>query len=302
MLRMTTTAAATAALTLALTACGGGGGPGPTAGDGFDNSSTPAAPSTSDGEPNSTPPPSASPTATSSQDSTDEGTSATTADADPSATDGTSSTSTNTGTPFDPDEFTDTLEKAVDANPTVHIDVTVTAGGQESATASGRQDLANDSLDMQVKTDGQQLGYRLVNGQYYLAQPPKWVPVTEDSTNPLVKQALEQVQLLSMRTQFDAFVAGVEKAGDKGTEKIDGVTTRHYTATVNTDKAYEQLGTDKDPNAPDSLIYDVWLDEDDLIRQMTFTQDGSTATLVAKDWGEPVDITKPKDSEIAGTS
>jgi len=187
----------------------------------------------------------------------------------------------------------------VDANPTVQIDVTVTAGGQEIATATGQQDLANDSLDMQVDMNGQELGYRLVDGQYYLSQPPKWVPVTEDSTNPLIKQALEQVQPLSMRKQFDAFVAGVEDAGDKGTEEIDGVETRHYTATVDTTKAYEQLGTKRDPNAPDSLIYDVWLDEDDLIRQLVLTQEGSKATLRATDWGEPVDIDTPKDSELA---
>ena len=102
-----------------------------------------------------------------------------------------------------------------------------------------------------------------------------------------------------MRKQFDAFVAGVEKAGDKGTEEIDGVQTRHYTATVDTAKAYEQLGTKVDPNAPESLIYDVWLDEDDLIRQMVLTQEGSKATLSAKDWGEPVSIEKPADSELA---
>lgn len=286
--RLTTTAATTAALALTLSACGGGdGGPGPTAGDGFGNSSTPAAPSTSGGDPNSS-----TPSGTSSASASAEGTSGT------SSSSSSSSTSTDTGTPFDADEFTAKLKKSVEENPTVNIEVTATLEGQQGVSATGVQDLANDSLDMEVDMGGQQLGYRLVDGQYYLAQPPKWVPVTEDSTNPLIKQTLEQIQLLSMRRQFDAFVAGVEKAGDKGTEEINGVQTRHYTATVNTDRAYEQLDAEKDPGAPDALIYDVWLDEDDLIRQMTFTQDGAEATLTAKDWGEPVDIAEPKDSEI----
>lgn len=220
-------------------------------------------------------------------------------DGDDSEEEKPSSTSTDTGTPFDPDEFTGKLKASVEENPTVTIDVTASLDGEQDVTATGKQDLENDALDMEVEMAGQQMGYRLVDGQYYLSQPPKWVPVTEDSTNPLIKQTLETVQLLSMRKQFDAFVAGVEKAGDKGTEEIDGVQTRHYTATVNTDKAYEELDADKDPNAPETLVYDVWLDDDDLIRQMQFTQDGAEATLKAKDWGEPVDIAKPKDSEIS---
>ena len=297
-MRRMTTATASAALALALTACGSGdGGPGPTAGEGGGEST---ATSTSDG---------GSSTSTSSSTSSATGTSTEESSArtseDPTSTStststSTDSTSTDTGSPFDADEFTAKLEAAVEENPTVTIDVTIEDGsGRQTATASGQQDLGNDALDMEVDMNGQELGYRLVDGRYYLAQPPKWVPVTEDSTNPVVAQTLDQVQLLSMRTQFDAFVAGVEQAGDKGTEEIDGVTTRHYTAMVDTAKAQEQLGTERDPNAPEALIYDVWLDEDDLIRRMVLSQDGSKATLTATDWGEPVDIRKPKDSELA---
>lgn len=307
MARTTTTAAAAAAFAMALSACGGDSGPGPTEG----NSSTPAAPSTSDGDPNSSTPSGTAaadddPEMGEDEDSDTESEADTNTEDEDSEDDSgeedeekPSSTSTDTGTPFDPDEFTGKLKDSVEENPTVNIDVTATLDGEQDVTATGTQDLENDALDMEVDMAGQQLGYRLVDGQYYLSQPPKWVPVTEDSTNPLIKQTLETVQLLSMRKQFDAFVAGVEKAGDKGTEEIDGVETRHYTATVNTDKAYGELDADKDPNAPETLIYDVWLDEDDLIRQMQFTQDGAEATLVAKDWGEPVDISKPKDSEIS---
>lgn len=289
MARTTSAAAAAAALALALSACGGDGGPGPTEG----NSSTPAAPSTSDGDPNES-----TPSGTAADDP-EGGDGEDSDNGDSEDEEKPSSTSTDTGTPFDPDEFTSKLKASVEENPTVNIDVKATLDGEQEVTATGAQDLENDALDMQVEMAGQQMGYRLVDGQYYLSQPPKWVPVTEDSTNPLIKQTLETVQLLSMRKQFDAFVAGVEKAGDKGTEEIDGVKTRHYTATVNTDKAYEELDADKDPNAPETLIYDVWLDDDDLIRQMQFTQDGAEATLTAKDWGDPVDIAKPKDSEIS---
>lgn len=279
--------ALTATTALALSACGGDGGPGPTAGSGDDsvsNSSTP----TPGGDKGSTP----GGTSTSSPRTTSDGSDEPTlSDSSPSS----SSTTTNTGEPFDAKEFTDRLEAAVDANPTVKIDVRF----GPDATASGYQDLADDALEMDVDAGGQQMTYRLVDGQYYLAQPPKWFEVTEDSTNPLVKRALDQTALLSMRTQLDAFIAGVESAGDKGDEQVDGVRTRHYTATVRTADVRKELGLEADPDAPPTMTYDVWLDEDDLIRKMSFTQGGADAVLTASEWGEPVSITKPKSSELA---
>lgn len=266
------------ATALTLSACGGDGGPGPTAGTGGDsvsNSSTP----TPGGGKDSTP--------TLSNSTKSSSTS--------------SSTSTDTGAPFDAAEFTDRLEAAVDANPTVKIDVTAKIAGQSQASATGVQDLSADSLDMDVSLAGQQLGYRLVDGQYYLAQPPKWVKVDENSTNPLVKTTIDQVQILSMRRQLDAFVAGVEKAGNKGTENVGGVSTTHYTATVDTATSLRELGMKPAPGAPETVIYDVWLDEDDLIRRMEFTLNDATARLLASEWGEPVSITAPSGSELATT-
>lgn len=289
--------ALTATTALALSACGGDGGPGPTAGSGDDsvsNSSTP----TPGGGKDSTPGGSStsSPRSTSSSGS---GEPTLSNSSKSSSTSSSSSTSTNTGKPFDPKEFTDRLEAAVDANPTVKIDVTAKIAGQSQASATGVQDLEADALDMDVSLAGQQLGYKLVDGQYYLAQPPKWVKVTEGSTNPLIKTTLDQVKILSMRRQLDAFVAGVHKAGNKGTEDVGGVPTTHYTATVDTRTSLRELGMEPAEGAPDTVIYDVWLDEDDLIRKMEFTLNGATARLLASEWGEPVSITKPKSSELA---
>lgn len=281
-------AALAASALLALTACGGDGGPGPTAGTG---STSKEAPITSDAPASTDTSSSATSSSETSGDSPSESSTQ-----EPTST---STTSTDTGKPFDAQEFTGKLQRAVDANPTVKIDVTAKIAGQQDATASGVQDLGKDALEMQVNMGGQELGYRLVDGQYYLAQPPKWVPVTEDTTNPLVQSTLEQIKLLSMRRQLDAFIAGVESAGDKGEEEVDGVTTTHYTATVNSDKALAKLDMDRAEGAPDRVIYDVWLDDDDLIRKMSFNLNGATATMTATDWGKPVTIAKPKDSELA---
>ncbi|WP_338750118.1 LppX_LprAFG lipoprotein [Janibacter alittae] len=256
-----------AALALAITGCADdGAGPGPTAPQ---NESTPAAPSTSSGSTAS--PEEAAP----------------------------SSTPTDTGKPFDPEEFTTRLEAAVEETPTVRIDVQVQMNETMSAAAKGVQDLRRNALDMDLDLGNQQLGYLLVDGQYYLAQPPKWVPVEEDSDNPAVGQTLQQIQILSMRNQLDAFVAGVEQAGTKGKEKVGGVSTTHYTASVDSQRALAELGMEKAPGTADTILYDVWLDDDDLIRKMSFSANGVSAEVMASEWGQPVDISTPKPSEIA---
>ncbi len=256
--------AALGALALALAACSGGdGGPGPTAGQ-----STEGAGTGSGGD-------------------------------SPSSSSSTSSTSTNTGKPFDPEEFTDRLETAIEKDPTARIDLEIEVDGSVAISAEGVQDLSEEALDMDVRLGDQTLGYLLVDGEYYLAQPPKWVPVSRDSDNEVVRQTLDQIQVLSMRNQFDAFVAGVEDAGIKGTEQVDGVSTTHYTATVDTTRLMSELEVDKDESVPDSVVYDVWLDSRDLIRKISFEVNGATTTLTATDWGEPLDIEAPKPSELA---
>lgn len=206
---------------------------------------------------------------------------------------------TETGEPVDPEELTGRLEAAIAAAPTVHIGVEVQLDPQMSATAAGVQDLERNALDMDVDLGGQQIGYLLVDGQYYLAQPPKWVPVTKDSDNQLVEQTLQQIQILSLRHQLDAFVAGIEAAGVQGEEQLDGVTTTHYTASVDAQTALAEYGLEPAPGTGEAIVYDLWLDTDDLIRKMSFSVSGISAVVRASHWGEPVTIEKPEPDEIA---
>lgn len=209
-------------------------------------------------------------------------------------------TPSDTGEPFDREDFVGRIEQAVEDHPTVEITVDVVMDGQTSASAKGTQDLEQDALDMEVVLGGQTLAYRYVDGRYFLAQPPKWLEVDETAAeNPVVKSTLDQVQILSMKRQLKAFTAGVTTVGDKGTEDVNGEATTHYTAQVDTAKALEAVDAPPNDTAPKTLLYDVWLDEDDLIRKMSFTQGSAQATMLADRWGEPVDIEVPAPSEIA---
>lgn len=205
----------------------------------------------------------------------------------------------DTGAPFDREDFVEGMRRAVAEAPTAEIDVDVVIDGEIGASATGSQDVDADALDMEVDIGGQTLAYRYVDGRYYLAQPPKWVEVDEDSADPTVQTTLEQIEVLSMKRQLTAFAAGVTSVGDKGTEDVNGTQTTHYVAQVDTSKALGAIDMTPAPGTPESVLYDVWLDEDDLIRKMSFTQGDVEATMLADRWGEPVDIQAPDDSEIA---
>jgi len=285
-------AAAAVGLALALAACSGrGAGPGPTA------PQSEAAGTTGAGGEGGGAPPSSTTSTSSSSSEGEEPTSA--SEGSETSSESSSSTPTDTGKPFDPEEFTDRLQAALADNPTAHISLEIEVDGNVAMSAEGDQDLVAGSLDMDVEMADQQLGYRLVDGDYYFEQPPKWVPVTRDSDNTAVRQALDQIQVLSMRNQFDAFVAGVEDAGVKGHEEVGGVRTRHYTATVDTTRSMAELEVDKDEGMPDAIVYDVWLDQQDRIRRISFELNGATTTVNATSWGEPVDIEAPTESELA---
>ncbi len=211
-----------------------------------------------------------------------------------------SSTPTDTGTPFDVNDFTGRLRAAVKDYPTADVHVTVQLSDGQTATASGTQDIERDEMEMDVDVAGQKMTYRLVDGIYYMSQPPKWVRIDPKTAQPAQKEILDQFTVLSMKRQLDGFVAGVVAAGDKGAEEIEGVQTTHYTATVDVEKAVKAMGGTFSEGSPEQVIYDVWLDDKDLIARMDLNLNGAKATLSATRWGEPVDLKAPADSELAG--
>jgi len=120
-----------------------------------------------------------------------------------------------------------------------------------------------------------------------------------------------------------AFLAGTNKATVVGEEEVNGVSTTHYSATVDLDSSIAQLqGTlgktveqYREALGSADLPIDVWIDDKGRVSRMmisvpikataqTNNQAGkSTVTTDYTDWGVDVKVTLPKDSEVAdGTS
>lgn len=204
----------------------------------------------------------------------------------------------DTGDPFDHTELTERMRRAVDAAPTAHVFLTAESGTGK-ATAEGDQDLSSGDMDMDIDLGGQKAHFRLVDGTYYVEQGPKWAVIDEDTDDPVQQPLVTQARAFSLKRQFDAFTAGVVEAGSKGEDEVDGVATTHYTATVDVDEALAVNGEERQPGQADTLVYDVWLDEEDHIRRFDFEQTGLRLSMTADDWGVPVDIEKPADADLA---
>ncbi len=97
---------------------------------------------------------------------------------------------------------------------------------------------------------------------------------------------------------FEQFASGLEKVTFVGTEDVDGEQLDHYVLTLDTTR----VDSLKDAGAqlPETLDYDLWVDDQDRMRQVQIDL-GSTASVDMKifDWDEPVDIEAPSEDEIA---
>lgn len=277
------TAALALGLSLTLTACGGsddtGGrstptetGPVPWETDGSSSSSTDGSTDTSE-----------------TTDGSGDDSSSTSTRTFPSPTD--------TGDPFDREEFVDQIKQAVKETPTAEVTITVSDNGTTVSSAKGVQDLDKDLVDMELDLGGVDYTYRHVDGRYYLAQPPKWVELKKGTDDAMI----QQFALLHAKRQLTAFTEGVTTVGDKGPEDVDGTPTTHYTAQIDIKKAYEAMREEPPADLGDTVIYDVWLDEDNLIRKMSLNTGTGEAVLTMDRWGEPADITAPKKSDLIAT-
>ena len=51
-------------------------------------------------------------------------------------------------------------------------------------------------------------------------------------------------------------------------------------------------------SVPKELTYDLWLDENDLMRRVQYTMAGGGVTISMSDWGEPVPVKAPAKADI----
>lgn len=172
-------------------------------------------------------------------------------------------------------------------------------GLTNAATGEGRFDMTVDAPGL----SGDPLAF-VSDGEVV------WVSADGDLWYEISADELDQGA--STNTDPTAFLALLEEVGDVeevGTEQIDGAETTHYHAETDVKQFADMQGldvNDLEDLGIDSMPIDVWIDGDNLIRQiqvhLEMSADGLTASMdfdvdIAPS-SEPVDIAGPPAGEI----
>ena len=97
---------------------------------------------------------------------------------------------------------------------------------------------------------------------------------------------------------FDSFEEGVQSVVFVGDEDVDGEQLGHYKVKVDTSKIDQFKALQGQAQLPETVSYDLWLDDQNRMGKMTMEMDMGSAPVTMEvaftDWGEPVDIAAPR--------
>jgi len=207
---------------------------------------------------------------------------------------------------YDRAELLAAMKSAVAENESAHLVMDISGDGQ-SMTGEGDVSYAGDTTSMQLVMQAPQLGagtieMRSVDNVLYMAMPPmtpegKFLKFDlNDPNNPMGD--LGGVTQGDPLQTFEAFDKGLKTVEYVGREDVDGEEMDHYVLTVDGRAVAEAQANPAGGQLPEELTYDLWLDDDDLMRRVQYTMGGGGVTITMSDWGEPVTVKAPPRSDI----
>lgn len=218
------------------------------------------------------------------------------------------SSSPSAGETVDPSAFIGQVLGSLSDATTAHLSMTTT-GGPSQMTMEGDVDYSANPPEMDMTmTDPSQpdaeIGFRLVDGVIYMQMAQlgngKWLKMDLNGKNsPLGGGLMDQ---MDPGAGLEAMQANIDDVTYVGEEDVDGETLQHYTMKVRS-KAFMDLqgdlGTTGGAKLPSLITYDIWTDDAGMMRKTELAMgDLGSVTVEMSDWGEPVDISAPPDSDI----
>ncbi|WP_372729872.1 LppX_LprAFG lipoprotein [Nocardioides sp.] len=210
------------------------------------------------------------------------------------------------GSAVDVSDFVALLAQSLEGGGTAHLTMEI-EGGPSSISAEGDIDYEDAPPSMMLSMtmagmSGQTMEMRMVDGIVYLKADmtgQKYLSLdTTDPSNPLGSALTDQ---LDPRSMFTAMEESIESVTYVGEDEVDGEEMRQYRVQLDSAAMADQLGPDASAgDLPEVVTYDMWFDEDGRYRQMSVDLGASngTARMTFSDWGEPVTITAPPESDI----
>ena len=192
------------------------------------------------------------------------------------------------------------MKAAIEDQETAHVSMTTISGGM-SMGAEGDLAFRGDQQDMALTMDGAALGtgnieMRMVDRVLYLSMPPmtpqgKFVEIRPGDTSSPFAGMTGKMQGLDPRDTFKAFEQGLRRVEFVGEESVGGEDLERYRLTVDLRAAAKAQGMPRTAGMPRTVVYDLWLDEDALMRRVEFDMKQQVSMVMEMSkWGEPVDI------------
>jgi hypothetical protein len=227
----------------------------------------------------------------------------------------TSAPSLSAGDDVDPADFVKAVTDGVENSTTAHLTMTIDTGAAGTMKAEGDLDYTttppNMAMTMTLPVAGSgEMDVRLVDGVMYLSmgqitQGKFWKIDPSDPKGPMASLGLDKLMdQMDPAHTLAALQDGISKVTYVGAE--DGLD--HYQLTVDMKKAMDAMGSSLPPGAasqlPDSLAYDVWLDDQGRFAKMRMDDlptGGATPgsmEMSTSGWGEDVDIAAPPADQV----
>lgn len=260
-----------------------------------------------------------------SDDEPDTTTPATTVDEGTDATDDTAATGAATDedtTEEETTEETDTGDASGETIPVEEFLAMVQAPGEEmlssytmtmeldledeQTTMEGAVDLSGDAPRMQMTMAVPELGEMdiiFADGEAYMSMPG----LTPEGMYLLAPEELlgdtAELGEADVSAQWEVWEEGAQEVRLLGEEDVDGQQMRRYQVTVDAQAVLDaSAGDDAAATSmgleDEVIVYDVWLDEDDLMRKMAFDMEGETLEMFMDNWGEPQEIQVPEPDQV----
>jgi hypothetical protein len=201
--------------------------------------------------------------------------------------------------------FLQRTRKALGERGTAHVRMTMSGGAAESV-AEGDSSYGPGGSEMRLEMsvperDGEKIEMLVVDGTSYIAMPGVTPPGTffEVGAGSPLGSLTGGAGGLSPADSFAGIEAGLEKVEDLGSDEVDGQPAHHFRLHVDSARSLATTGEDALPaGLPETLVYDVWLDDQDRMRRVRYEVAGSTLTMDMTDWGKPVSVSAPAEEDL----
>jgi hypothetical protein len=202
----------------------------------------------------------------------------------------------------DKDAFIAAIKSGSNQMTSAHVEMVLEAEGQ-TITMSGDTKVDPQSPAMQMSMDmggAMKLDMILLDKVLYLQGIPgvgdgKWAKMAMSAEMAKeFEKSLEQADPSKMAETYEQAITDVKYVGP---ETVEGESLQRYEVTMDT-KALGDSLPDNAAQLPDTITYDMWLDDEDRIRKVEYSVSGIKGDMTMSKYGEPVDITAPAAADV----